>query len=112
MSCPSLNRDERLRVAARLDLLSRNAIADIAELSFVAEDVGQVVAHRHQYLEEIAVPVLLALLNHASPLVREGAIYGLADFASRRPEVARALMRLGWADPSPGVRDAANEALT
>jgi HEAT repeat protein len=55
------------------------------------------------------VPVLLDLLNHPSPLVREGAVYGLV--AHEEGDVSAALRALAEQDPSPGVRTAARDAL-
>jgi hypothetical protein len=52
---------------------------------------------------------LTVLAKHTSPLVREGAVYGLAkiDTLSARGTLAT----IAAIDPSPGVREAAREAL-
>ncbi len=58
---------------------------------------------------DVVVPTLLELLLHASPLVREGAIYGLA--VHRSTAVDAALKSLIERDASPGVRAAAESIL-
>ena len=52
---------------------------------------------------------LLELLAHESPLVREGAIYGLAAHVG--DQVDTGLRKLAENDPSPGVRTAAHDVL-
>ena len=74
-----------------------------ADLTFAAEALGSVVG------DDRTVPTLLSLLEHSSPLVREGAVYGLTDHMDGN--VRHALSKLARSDPSPGVRDAANETL-
>jgi hypothetical protein len=59
---------------------------------------------------------LLLLSRDPSPLIREGAAYGLSRFgADHHPRLHRRavnrLRELAESDPSPGVRDAAREAL-
>lgn len=68
-----------------------SAESDPATLTFEAEDLGAAIAR------------LLRLAKHDSPVVREGAVCGLGS-------VLQALRDLS-ADPSPGVRAAADEAL-
>ena len=58
---------------------------------------------------EQVVATLLELLRHGSPLVREGAIYGLA--AHRSKAVDAELKSLFERDASPGVRAAAESIL-
>ncbi|MBO6936458.1 MAG: HEAT repeat domain-containing protein [Deltaproteobacteria bacterium] len=53
--------------------------------------------------------VLTRLLEHPSPVVREGAVYGLGFHLS--PAVRQTLERLSHEDPSDGVREAAEEVL-
>lgn len=55
------------------------------------------------------VRVLIELLAHASPLVREGAIYGLS--AHKGEAIDAAVRDLAERDPSPGVRTAARDVL-
>jgi HEAT repeat protein len=55
------------------------------------------------------VPKLLALLEHADCVVREGAIYGLTSHAGEAIDAA--LERLAVSDPSPGVREAASDVI-
>jgi HEAT repeat protein len=80
--------------------------ADLAphELTFVAEAAGKLADGN------AAVAALLPLLSHASPFVREGTIYGLSRFATREA-VRERLAALAAEDSSPGVREAAREAL-
>lgn len=68
-------------------------------LTYAAEVAGRIEAHA-------ATEHLLGLLDHPSPMVREGAIYGLGDDAPW--EWLRAIAET---DPSPGVRSAARCAL-
>ena len=84
-------------------LVQRSALK-VADLTFAAEAVGRC---KDSTLVRVA---LQPLLRHASPVVREGAIYGIAnhlDLSSRRE-----LERLAGEDASPGVRAAATDALT
>ena len=53
--------------------------------------------------------LLLPLLHHPSPVVREGALYGL--FADRDPATRLRVIEVARSDRSPGVRDAADEWL-
>ena len=72
------------------------------DLTFIAEALGRRSPPPLRWLE--------LLTRHPSPLVREGAVYGLAPHAA----VLRCRLVLLWiatADPSPGTRDAAWEAL-
>lgn len=70
-------------------------------LTFAAETYGKRAGSE-------AAELLLELLRHPSPMVREGAVYGVA-------EVIRALVgelhELHQRDPSEGVRMAAAEAI-
>jgi HEAT repeat protein len=72
-------------------------------LTFAAEIAGAALSR------EVIVPVLLQLLAHPHPAVREGAIYGLQGHEGT--EIYAELKRIGRDDPSPGVREAALEAL-
>lgn len=94
--------DEPLRLLA---LLQEDGVHE-ADLSFAAEKAGVVET-------EDALNILLGLLNHVSPLVREGAIYGLATPENPTERVLQALKRTcsPLYEPSPGVRAAAAEAL-
>ena len=75
------------------------------DLTFAAEAVGAITD------SNVAVPVLLKLVHDDSPLVREGAVYGLEKHASSSTDARAALRRLAAEDPSPGVKLAAKEAL-
>lgn len=73
-----------------------------SDLTFRAEKLGK----RHPPpLRWLAI-----LTGHASPLVREGAIYGLAPHVDV-PHVRLVLGALARTDPNRRVRDAALEAL-
>ena len=78
-----------------------------ADLTLAAEIAGTITS-----LASV-VPVLLNLLKHPSPMVREGAVYGLSSHLSWSKQARRALNRLltSKEEPSPGVRRAAEEAL-
>lgn len=72
------------------------------ELTFLAEDLG--------LRRPVPLRYLAALATHPDPIVREGAVYGLAPHA--RAHIAMvALQQLAELDPSPEVRAAAAEAL-
>lgn len=70
-----------------------------SELTFAAEAAGKILD-----------AALIRLLDHPSALVREGAVYGLAELVN--DEVRAALENTRKNDASPGVREAAEEALT
>ncbi|MFO0839534.1 MAG: HEAT repeat domain-containing protein [Phycisphaerae bacterium] len=74
-----------------------------SNLTFAAEILGSVDDRA------LVDPVLLVLLGHDSPLVREGAVYGLACSGSAK--VRAQLQFVADNDPSPGVRRAAQEVL-
>lgn len=71
-------------------------------LTFIAEQLGRRSPPPLRWLRLLAC--------HASPLVREGAVYGLAPHVEVSG-VRIALERIAGSDPSLGVRDAAREAL-
>ncbi len=72
--------------------------------TFAAEILGRVNE------SDVVVGPLLELLDHPSRLIREGAVYGLSWHAT--PEVRTRLQALVTEDPSPAVRQAAQETLT
>lgn len=74
-----------------------------ADLTFAAEIAGSIDD------SESVRAALLPLLKHADSVVREGAIYGLAEHLDG-PTRAR-LRRLAENDPSPAVRTVARDAL-
>lgn len=76
-----------------------------AELSFAAEAIGRVTDER------VAIQTLAPLLSHASAVVREGAVYGLQRVSADDEDIRLLLQAIAAHDPSPGVRDAANEAI-
>jgi HEAT repeat protein len=71
------------------------------ELSFAAEVAGCLPAAR---------AALITLLEHASPTVREGAIYGLSQMLDNDPSIREPLLKM-TRDRSGAVREAAREAL-
>ncbi len=113
MTCPLPARtylDDLLDVVRQV--VNADDTGDIAAVSFAAEDAGRRCDTHERWPERIeeVCNVLLPLLDHSSPLIREGVVYGLSHFVEV-PRVATRLMRTAWADTSPGVRDAAVEAL-
>jgi HEAT repeats len=83
-------------------LVIRSGALKPALLTFAAETAGSSDSNR-------VAPLLLELLHHDSPLVREGAIYGLRAH-SKDAGVRGQFQRLLESDPVEGVRDAALEA--
>ena len=76
-------------------------------LSHAAEILGRE-TEAVEHADGVAT-VLLMLLSDESPLVREGAVYGLRYH--RSIEIREFLQRQGKEDPSPGVREAIEEVL-
>jgi HEAT repeat protein len=74
-------------------------------LTFAAEAAGRISS------TSAVIASLLPLLTHPDPVVREGAIYGLQPHLEGSIEARAALRELAVADLSPGVRDAARDAL-
>lgn len=68
---------------------------DRTTLTFAAEVVGGLPT-------EMAEPALLPLLDHVSPVVREGAIIGLDSHTTDR--VWAKFLAMAEHDPSPGIR--------
>lgn len=75
-----------------------------ADLTFAAEALGR------SELGWLVRHALKPLLTHASPVVREGAIYGLQKHIDGSTRAA--LSALSRDDPSPAVRLAATDALS
>lgn len=95
---------------ARTDPARLVAWLDSEEMSpgkatFAAEILGKEAA------AEVAAPCLLRLTQHSSPLVREGAVYGLETHKAQGDVRAR-LEEMAASDPSWGVRQSAAEALS
>lgn len=76
---------------------------EVADLTFAAEIVGRIRDSR-------VVSVLFPLLKHVSPVVREGALYGLSAHVDDR--VLGAIRAMAAEDPSAGVRAAAEDVLS
>jgi hypothetical protein len=99
--------EERLQAMATdspdelLKMIAGNAIP-VHMLSFAAEYAGASIE------TEKVVPVLLMLLKHSRPTVREGAVYGLKKH--RSPEVMAALGDIARND-HPILREIAEDAL-
>lgn len=83
-----------------------------AWLSDEFEKLGRVVPDRDV---KWALQELTDALSHASPTCREGAVYGLAHiakrFATATDDVLTRLRVVASDDPSPGVREAAEEVI-
>ena len=89
-----------------LGLLQSKAIARPALLTFAAEAAGRIAN------SALVVFTLLPLLQHADPVVREGAIYGLEPHLERSLEAREALRSMVRLEPSAGVKAAIEEALS
>jgi HEAT repeat protein len=79
--------------------------APVGRLTYAAEILGREIP-----TGQAASALAQVLRDHPSPLVREGAILGLAHHL-QRIGVREAIERAAHDDPSPGVRRAALEAL-
>jgi hypothetical protein len=84
-------------------LVQQNVVRD-TRLTYAAEILGREVSDA-----TLVLPALLPLLRHPSPVVREGAILGLANHLTH--QVREALRRVRQDDPGPGVRQAAEDTL-
>lgn len=78
----------------------------IEDLTFAAEIAGRLIED-----SDLVRPALVALLDRADPVVREGAILGLAHHGHASEDVLATMRDLRAADPSPGVRAAASDLL-
>jgi HEAT repeat protein len=100
--------DEFQRLArehpGRLARWIRSSTLQPAALTFAAEALGESEDSR------MVVHCLLPLLEHPSSVVREGAIYGLANHLEH-PGVRKRLQDIASGDSREGVRQAALEAL-
>lgn len=85
-------------------LVAKGPLAD-HDLTYAAEALGLIAD------TNLVVTILEPLTRHASPVVREGVIYGLSRHVTASAVARAALERLAAHDPSPGVRAAAAEAL-
>jgi HEAT repeat protein len=88
----------------RLLALLRDPTTDIVTLTFGAEIAGRFINTNDTR------DVLIVLLSHGDPVVREGAIYGLVHHLD--DEICALLRFARDSDESPGVRAAAAEALS
>ena len=84
---------------------ARSSETSNADLTFIAEKIGE-----HEMTQDTEV-LLCCLAANSSPLVREGAVYGLAPHRGR-PGVRFALEHIAATDSSPAVRECAMEALS
>jgi hypothetical protein len=101
--CEALFEELAAKAPDELGELVRAGQLRPARLTYAAEILGREAPAR------VAVPPLRALLKHASPLAREGAVCGLAFHTTE--DVRRLLEAVAVSDLSPGVRAAAVEAL-
>lgn len=98
------------RPGVLIGLIETNALSP-SDLTFAAEIVGSIED------SPAVVPLLIRLLRHESPVVREGALYGLVHHAARVPSLRQSIRRAieslaRGGETSPGVRAASREALT
>lgn len=86
-----------------IELLIDALVADesIDQITFMAEELGDVTSVTTK-------DILIALSRHPNAIVREGAIYGMVKQYDNEVE---AVLKGMLEDPSPGVREAAREAL-
>lgn len=77
----------------------------VADLTFAAEALGKSTRLRPETIRR----TLLPLLEHPSPVVREGAIYGIGEHVNA--DARKCLQALWQSDDSPGVRQAAEDVL-
>lgn len=84
----------------------RSGRLDLPLLTFAAEALGDV----SPGCRPAALLSLMGLLRHPRPIIREGAIYGIEKLADGRMPILERLRPM-LDDPSPGVREAAGEAL-
>lgn len=100
---------ERLALddADRFVALLQSAELDAADLALAAEIGGRACG------DVRIVDVLLGLLSHASPIVREASIYGLFPHLPVRPDARERLQLMSSTthEPSDAVRQAAADAL-
>lgn len=89
---------------ARLAGLVADGSLPPGKLTYAAEALGLISD------ADLAARTLLPLLKHPTPVVREGAVYGLTRLPDRS-DVKMALDETAAHDPSPGVREAAGESL-
>jgi len=87
----------------RLAALVRSGNLRNSQLTFAAEAVGSMAN------TALADALLEPLVTHASALVREGVVYGLARLATER--AMNLLRQMAERDPTPCVRRAASESL-
>lgn len=83
--------------------LLESGILRPSELTFATEIAGQIPSPTQ------VIPILLKLLEHPSPLVREGTIYGL-DAWINDPQVRQGLTKL-LDDPVDVIREIVSEVL-
>lgn len=77
-----------------------------SSLTYAVEILGRIVTDSPTVVE-----LLIKLTHHESPLVREGAVYGLAEHLDA-PGVLPRLQDMAIKDLSPGVRDAVIEIIS
>lgn len=105
---PCRNTFTYLRTHAPATLLHLLAAQQLggAHLSWAAEEAGRITA----LPAGVIVAAVTPLLTHVTPYVREGAVYGLQPFL-HRADVWAAVVTVARSDPSPTMREVAEEAL-
>ncbi len=89
-----------------VDDIRSGKIVEPEGLTYAAEPLGCSV----RPLPDGAIDLLISLLGHESPVVREGAVYGLAPHVTNEA-VRSALLSTSLNDSSPAVCESAREAL-
>jgi len=89
----------------KLELYIRKTYLNPSQLTFAIEILGDTCSY------QIADRTIIPMLWHESPIVREGAVYGLRRFITN-PTVSECLNSILKADPSPGVRQVIKDMLS
>jgi HEAT repeat protein len=90
----------------RLEQYIQNEEFELPLLTFAAEILGETENPKF-------IPTLLGLLDHKSPLAREGAILGLEYYLQENSNetIIKKLEEISTSDPSPGIRNVAEDVL-
>ena len=102
--CEALFKELALEAPSELVRLTQDGGLPPEKLTFAAEALGAVDS-------ETGIDALESLLVHPSPLVREGAVLGLATYVNAGHVRATALAKAAARDSSPGVRATARDVL-
>jgi hypothetical protein len=89
--------------------LVRLALGELSGDVVLLSEAVEAMAMSHQ--ATLVVPVLLRMLDHERPFVRESALLGLSPFVSGSLHARDKVRGLARYDSSPGVREAAADVL-